>query len=100
RPNTTTHTHPTRRSSDLKDGVPPQRGHTYTSKKVQRGLEPEEIFENIEKTKPFRVMVHQLHTTLHNVYVFIKHGGINNIQNIGRSEEHTSELQSRFDLVC
>src|SRR5699024_11726787 len=29
----------------------------------------------------------------------LKHAGIDDLNNI-RSEEHTSELQSRFDLVC
>src|SRR5699024_11902250 len=30
----------------------------------------------------------------------LKHAGIDDLNNISRSEEHTSELQSRFDLVC
>src|SRR5699024_11529783 len=28
------------------------------------------------------------------------HGGLGSLDRPGRSEEHTSELQSRFDLVC
>src|SRR5207249_6343723 len=30
----------------------------------------------------------------------LEHGGIRDQDDVGRSEEHTSELQSRFDLVC
>src|SRR5437868_10299153 len=42
------------------------------------------------------------HTLLNEVAAMVDAGTIRTTQgkNLGRSEEHTSELQSRFDLVC
>src|SRR5437868_9169098 len=34
------------------------------------------------------------------IYIKQENGGPAAARNLGRSEEHTSELQSRFDLVC
>src|SRR5699024_12482227 len=91
---------PTRRSSDLVGGdhnggeechQPPRQGpesHAGMSGEGNRGRSMKilivsdthrrdgNLLEVIEKTAPFDMMIH-----------------------LGRSEEHTSELQSRFDLV-
>src|SRR5699024_12539468 len=66
------HSFPTRRSSDLHDS-----GHRPA------GRQRSGYFCGRQRPERFQVKI-----------VFLR-GGL-----LGRSEEHTSELQSRFDLVC
>src|SRR5699024_12520160 len=91
------HPFPTRRSSDLFEGfkaltdsvggvvVESEQefeidGHTYTEGPNE--LSGEEALPFVRARKMFA------------------DGDLQRIRNILRSEEHTSELQSRFDLVC
>src|SRR5258706_7390820 len=64
------------------DGVAAKRGHTYTRKEMHRRFEPEEIFEHVQETEPLRIVVHQLHAALYGIHIFIKHGGIDNVEDI------------------
>src|SRR5438105_7746628 len=73
------HSFPTRRSSDLEliDSV--NHGGRLRHRRVQLGQNRGEGFETLEK--------------------LLGHGGFHSGPD-RRSEEHTSELQSRVDLVC
>src|SRR5262245_63194675 len=72
---------PTRRSSDLQARADP----------VDR-VERTEALEDIERTREERSRAHQISGGLAN--------GGSRLQRLGRSEEHTSELQSLRHLVC
>src|SRR5579884_312883 len=65
-----------------KDGIAAQRRHTDARKKVHGRFEPEEIFQHIEETEPFRIMVHQLHPALHHVHILVEHGRIDDVENV------------------
>src|SRR5699024_11556200 len=45
-------------------------------------------------------LMSRIHSGLKRIYSILKAGGDNTAEEHLRSEEHTSELQSRFDLVC
>src|SRR5207249_10127787 len=69
--------------------VIPQLGNGTTKERVKRAPEKSLgwAIDKVKAPEPIASLVAQL---LHDVAIF---------QNL-RSEEHTSELQSRFDLVC
>src|SRR5699024_11568867 len=94
----TTHSFPTRRSSDL-----PQSRQLCGKNKFQRSVQIDIIFSGL------------FHTTANSLYFKSSTNSKTNQFPIpfvfrtcfhstsfllDRSEEHTSELQSRFDLVC
>src|SRR5437868_11830820 len=83
------HSFPTRRSSDLLFGIPwPEQlggaGMDYLSYMI--------VIHELAKVDASHAITISAHTTL----------GTSPIVDFGtaRSEEHTSELQSRFELVC
>src|SRR5699024_11581033 len=90
---------PTRRSSDLsrkEAGKLPHEAHELNTKVVNKiGLEADEILNkdielnNVGAEKAAQDSASNYSSALMMVAVIL-----------GRSEEHTSELQSRFDLVC
>ncbi len=63
--------------------VASQRCHAQAREKVQRRLEPEEVFQHVEEAEPLSIVVHQLYPTLYHVYLLVEHGGIDDIQNVG-----------------
>src|SRR5699024_12288113 len=73
------HSFPTRRSSDLVDGAPLS-PHYDQLRLTEHGFE-----WSYEGPEPAQLAFALLYDHLHDAT---------------RSEEHTSELQSRFDLVC
>src|SRR5699024_12119165 len=94
------HSFPTRRSSDLADGIDDGSGAESCSgsQDVAQGLDhligccapglglSIDLFEGMDD-----VRIVQRHIRL------AERGAVTRVE---RSEEHTSELQSRFDLVC
>src|SRR5207249_10922491 len=85
------HSFPTRRSSDLS---PPLSGPKYRAR-----VWPIVVYH----WKPRRLVVPMRTATPSNFDFFHEIGkaiGVSNRVPKSRSEEHTSELQSRFDLVC
>src|SRR5438067_6101662 len=58
------------------------------------------LFRSPKKNRP-NLLAARAHRPQHgDVACFVGDGHGKNHQNVERSEEHTSELQSRFDLVC
>src|SRR5207253_8408410 len=87
------HSFPTRRSSDLSDGIPraiallsPRRLLTHRQQLVQAG----ELPGVQEQTLHLQLALEELAV---DGTAFLG-------RDVGRSEEHTSELQSRGHLVC
>src|SRR5947209_9538922 len=66
-----------------KDGVAAEWCHADARVEVQGRLEPEEVLQHVEEAEPAGSMVHQLHAALHGIHIFIKHGGIDDVKNIG-----------------
>src|SRR5699024_12166315 len=87
------HSFPTRRSSDL-DKLPKQ--NKYDDEKTDISEWTQEKFNQVVRS-------HQDLAMKDKIYVFsiFRKSDYKNIGYVDiRSEEHTSELQSRFDLVC
>src|SRR5699024_12577344 len=80
------HSFPTRRSSDLGGG-----GH--------QGREPHQGRAGAEGGLHHRLRPH-VPAQVHYVIAVVLQEHLHDVLSDVRSEEHTSELQSRFDLVC
>ena len=66
------------------DGVTAQRGDVEgAGKGVQARLEPEEVFQHIERREPGRFEVHQLHARLHHVGLVTHHHGVDHVVDFG-----------------
>src|SRR5699024_11729531 len=79
------HSFPTRRSSDLEYTVKIINGNSEVNcilESFEKGFS-KKVSSIIEKTHPNTILIQMISSQLD-----------------ARSEEHTSELQSRFDLVC
>src|SRR5699024_12479850 len=88
------HSFPTRRSSDLKHKI-----HTENTSESPHSLE-----SSLAHLKCYRLKLKHMKINLNNKTKLGE--GLSDVvkrrpcSNVLRSEEHTSELQSRFDLVC
>src|SRR5699024_12388650 len=83
------HSFPTRRSSDLEKVSLVQNDSAEPAEVTSKDLA--DVIELV------------IEDTLMSIFEDLAANGINNVQGgfvLTRSEEHTSELQSRFDLVC
>src|SRR5207249_9151162 len=93
-PDSVPHSFPTRRSSDLSAALGTDQ--TYVESLIFHGelrrVDPEQIQHR-------RVEVVDAHRMLDGGVAEIVGGAVCE-PSLDRSEEHTSELQSRFDLVC
>src|SRR5699024_12386622 len=90
---------PTRRSSDLGHHGAKHRGAVQAKGAQQNGHGHNHLGKPIEKHADGRVQVRffeqwDFYAVRHFSSSYI------NLSMVRRSEEHTSELQSRFDLVC
>src|SRR5699024_12223392 len=94
------HSFPTRRSSDLHDPAE----EDFVLDLVREPAEPTEVPESIRAMRARRVQVH-MPTGVPSVQEVLLNpadasvSGQPSRATVRRSEEHTSELQSRFDLV-
>src|SRR5699024_12384818 len=87
------HSFPTRRSSDLWNDVMIFNEYKeMTNMNINWKLIPD---EGLEEKRNLALSGGTLPDAFHNASIPVK-----DIFKYGRSEEHTSELQSRFDLVC
>src|SRR5699024_11783778 len=90
------HSFPTRRSSDLGTGVLAILASLKKAKKVEAIDIDQWSYENTIENISLN--------TVKNISVFQGDAALLNNKHydviLARSEEHTSELQSRFDLVC
>src|SRR5699024_11921051 len=85
------HSFPTRRSSDLIRSMDDRLGHAYhTQKKYLSPPTPRLIYPLLTILFRNQILLINLFLPL-NLFLMYP---------LPRSEEHTSELQSRFDLVC
>src|SRR5699024_12314087 len=88
------HSFPTRRSSDLDAGNPDR----VLLHMIQSGLGlPDESYYREEK---FADIVEAYRTYIETLFLLSDIAPTEKRARKMRSEEHTSELQSRFDLVC
>src|SRR5699024_7941015 len=71
--------------------------HNYETKKYTSKWDVSEIKKLYEQGDTIREIEKKTGMSKSNVSQYIKKWGISRTE---RSEEHTSELQSRFDLVC
>src|SRR5699024_11711673 len=95
---------PTRRSSDLGGNV--LNGKEFGLVFVVGIREQEyqaggrELFSISELMRPFQAMAHKTGMTYIKPMPIFQFNYLTEAERLNRSEEHTSELQSRFDLVC
>src|SRR5690606_41772431 len=79
---------PTRRSSDLRrEKLAIARQHLIPKQLEEHGLKPEQLTITDEAVE--EIIEH-----------YTREAGVRNLERTIRSEEHTSELQSREKLVC
>src|SRR5437879_6272310 len=71
------------KSAAQKHCVATQRRHTAACKEMERRLEPEKVFQDVQETKPFGVMVHKLDTALYGIDTLVEKSGIDDLQNVG-----------------
>src|SRR5699024_12802733 len=87
------HSFPTRRSSDLIIDTREKKIHKHILNKFEEGFENKPSHHDMYRGKKS--------TYSDPVDYYIQEKGLKvGDYTIARSEEHTSELQSRFDLVC
>src|SRR5699024_12623217 len=94
----TLHSFPTRRSSDLKNTHAPVLGMTGTGGAGKSSLTDELIRRFMNEVPDKKVAIISIDPTKRKTGGALLGDRIR--MNAIRSEEHTSELQSRFDLVC
>src|SRR5207249_5834205 len=85
------HSFPTRRSSDLTL-------YNYTARPIYQGTVQILIDKVQPKVLPIKELVDGATADFQTEYQLLR--GRLLLERVVRSEEHTSELQSRFDLVC
>src|SRR5260370_25708976 len=71
------------KSAAQKHRVTTQRRHAAACKEMERRLEPEKVFQDIQETEPFGVMVHKLDAALYRINRLVEKSGIDDLQNVG-----------------
>src|SRR5579871_397530 len=66
---------------------------------VQAALEPEEIFQDIERRKPVRLIIHELHAALEHLKLWLlEHDGVHNVEDVG--VDVVFGVEDRHDLIA
>src|SRR5258706_14129449 len=70
-------------SAAYKHRVATQWRHATARKEMERRLEPEKVFQDVQETEPLGVMIHKLDATLDDINRFVQKNSIDNVQNVG-----------------
>src|SRR5260370_3566396 len=70
-------------SAAYKHRVATQWRHATARKEMERRLEPEKVFQDVQETEPLGVMIHKLDATLDDINRFVQKNSIDDLQNVG-----------------
>src|SRR5258708_27283726 len=70
-------------SAAYKHRVATQWRHATARKEMERRLEPEKVFQDVQETEPLGVMIHKLDATLHDINRFVQINSIDELQDVG-----------------